>query len=161
MTKQGQELAGALAERLKLSSLDRDYLVQLIAEHLHVLSLAGNRVRTATRMRWFRKMKDNAIPAIILGIADVESSLGEESTEQWRNHYLQWSRDIVREYYETIRTRLESKNLVTGSDLISLGMEPGPEMGGVLDILRNAQDTGEISTPEDALALAKSLLAKK
>lgn len=156
----GAELAEALAERLKLSSQDRDYMVQLIAEHLHVLSLAGNRVRTATRMRWFRKMKDNAIPAIILGIADVESSLGSDSTEEWRSHYLKWSKDIVREYYETIRRRLESKNLITGSDLISLGMEPSPEMGGVLDILRNAQDTGDISSHEDALALAKSLLEK-
>jgi poly(A) polymerase len=158
--KAGAALADAVAERLKLSSLDRSYLVPLIAEHLHVLSLAGNSVRTATLMRWFRKMKDNAIPTIILGIADVESSLGSESTEQWRNHYLQWSKDIVRDYNETIQARLESKNLITGSDLISLGMEPGPEMGGILDILRNAQDTGEISNREDALALAKSLLAK-
>ena len=158
--KAGAELADAVAERLKLSSLDRSYLVPLIAEHLHVLSLAGNSVRTATRIRWFRKMKDNAIPTIILGIADVESSLGSESTEQWRNHYLKWSKDIVRDYYETIQARLESKNLITGSDLISLGMEPGPEMGGILDILRNAQDTGAISNREDALALAKSLLAK-
>lgn len=158
--KTGAELADALAERLKLSSLDRNYLVQLVSEHLHILSLAGNRVRTATRMRWFRKMKDNAIPAIILGLADVESSLGKESTEEWRNHYRKWSNDIVRDYYETIRPRLESKNLITGSDLISLGIEPGPEMGGILDILRNAQDTGEISDREDALALAKSLLVK-
>ena len=95
----GAALAEALAERLKLSSQDRNYMVQLIAEHLHVLSLAGNRVRKATRMRWFRKLKDNAIPAIILGIADVKSSLGSESTGEWRNHYLKWSKDIVREYY--------------------------------------------------------------
>ena len=158
--KAGARLADALAERLKLSSQDRDYLVQLIAEHLNVLSLAGNIVRTAATMRWFRKMKNNAVPAIILGMADVESSLGKESTAKWRNHYLQWSKDIVRAYYETIRTRLASQNLITGTDLISLGVKPGPEMGGLLDILRNAQDTGEISTHGDALALAKGLLAK-
>jgi tRNA nucleotidyltransferase/poly(A) polymerase len=158
--KAGSELVDALAERLKLASLDRNFMVQLIAEHMHVLSLASHISRKAARMRWFRKMKDNAIPAIILGIADVESSLGKESTEQWRNHYLKWSKDIVRDYYETIRPRLESKNLITGTDLISLGVEPGPEMGRLLDILRNAQDTGEISTREDALELAKSLLAE-
>jgi putative nucleotidyltransferase with HDIG domain len=158
--KEGSELAEAIAERLKLSSQDRNYMVQLIAEHMHVLSLAGHVSRTAARMRWFRKMKDNAVPAIILGIADVVSSLGKESTVEWRNHYLEWSKDIVREYYETIRPRLESKNLITGTDLISLGVEPGPEMGRLLDILRNAQDTGEISSREDALALAKSLLEK-
>lgn len=158
--KTGARLADALAERLKLSSQDLDYLVQLIAEHIHVLSLAGNIVRTAATMRWFRKMKENVIPAIILGMADVESSLGIESTVKWRNHYLEWSKDIVRDYYKTIRTSLASPNLITGTDLISLGVEPGPEMGRLLDILRNAQDTGEISDHEDALAMAKGLLAK-
>ena len=159
--EEGARLVDAIAERMKLSGKDRDYLSLLVTEHLHVLSLAGNTVRAATRMRWFRKMKDNAIPAIMLGIADVESSLGSESTGKWRNHYLEWSKDTVRDYYETIRTRLESKNLITGTDLISLGVEPGPEMGRVLAILRNAQDTGEISTSEDALALAKGLLPKR
>jgi poly(A) polymerase len=158
--KTGAKLADALAKRLKLSSQDRDYLVQLIAEHIHVLSLAGNIVRTAATMRWFRKIKDNAIPAIILSMADVESSLGIESTVKWRNHYLEWSKNIVRDYYETIRTSLASQNLITGTDLISLGVKPGPEMGRLLDMLRNAQDTGEISTHEDALAMAKGLLAK-
>jgi tRNA nucleotidyltransferase/poly(A) polymerase len=158
--KAGAKLADALAERLKLSSQDRSYLVQLIAEHLHVLSLAGNIVRKAATMRWFRKMKNNAIPAIILGIADVESSLGKESTVKWRNHYLEWSKNIVRDYYETIRTSLASQDLITGTDLISLGVEPGPEMGRLLAVLRSAQDTGEISTRENALALAKALLAK-
>jgi tRNA nucleotidyltransferase/poly(A) polymerase len=156
--KAGATLADALAERLKLSSQDRDYLLQLIAEHLHVLSLAGNVARTAARMKWFRKMKDNAVPSIILGIADVESSLGSESTEQWRNHYLQWSKDIVRDYYETIKTRLASPNLINGRDLISLGMKPGPAMGRLLDILRSAQDTGKVSTREAAMALAMRLL---
>ena len=157
----GARLADAIAERLKLSGQERDYLVQLVAEHLHVLSLAGNTVSTATRMRWFRKMKDNAIPAIILGIADVASSLGKESTEEWRNRYLLWSKNIVRDYYETLRKRLESPNLITGSDLIAFGMEPGPEMGRLLAMLRSAQDTGKINTRDDAIALAKSLLAKR
>jgi hypothetical protein len=93
-------------------------------------------------------------------MADVESSLGKESTVKWRNHYVEWSKNIVIDYYETIRTRLASQNLITGTDLISLGVEPGPEMGRLLDMLRNAQDTGEISTHEDAIAMAKGLLAK-
>jgi putative nucleotidyltransferase with HDIG domain len=157
----GAKLACAIAERLKLSSQDQDYLILLVAEHLHVLGLAGSTVKAAARMRWFRKMKENVVPAIILGIADVKSSLGSESTVKWRNHYLEWSKNIVRDYYEIIKARLATPSLINGTDLISLGMEPGPEMGVFLDILRNAQDTGEISTQEDALALAKSLLSKR
>lgn len=106
-------------------------------------------------------MKDDTIPSLILGIGDIESSLGKESSAEWRERYLSWSKNTVNDYYEKIKARLESQNLITGRDLISLGMEPGPEMGRCLDILRNAQDTEEIITREDALILAKKLLAKK
>jgi poly(A) polymerase len=156
--KTGASLVEKISEKMKLSGQDRDYLVQLTAEHLHILSLAGNNVRPATRMRWFRKIKENAIPAIILGIADVKSSLGKESKEEWRTFFFEWSKNTIKEYYDTTRKRLDSPNLITGLDLTDLGMEPGPEMGRLLNALRNAQDTGEISTREEALILTKSLL---
>ena len=94
-------------------------------------------------------------------MADVAGSLGTESTEEWRNRYLAWSKNIVRDYYEMLRKRLASPNLISGSDLIAFGMKPGAEMGRLLAILRSSQDTGEISTREDAMALARSLLAKR
>jgi poly(A) polymerase len=156
--EKGATLVSEISERLKLSGRDRDYLVQLTAEHLYLLSLAGKDVRPATLVRWIRKMKENAVPAIILGMADAESFRGRESKEEWRRNFIEWSIKTVQEYYETIRKRLDSTSLVTGRDLISLGMEPGPEMGRILDILRTAQDTGEISTRGDALILTRSLL---
>lgn len=159
--KEGAKLVEAIGERLRLSARDRDYLVLLVAEHLHVLRLSGKHIRDAARMKWFRKVQDDAIPLIILGIADVKSSLGQKSTAEWRNAYLAWSIHTVRDYYGSIKTRLESQNLCSGNDLINLGMEPGPEMGRCLVILRNAQDTGDITTREDALALAKELLKRR
>ncbi len=157
--EEGAKLVDAISERLKLSGKDRNYLALLIAGHLQGLHLAGNRIKTTAKMRWFRKMKEDLIPAIILGMADVKSSLGSESTGKWRNYYFEWSKDMVRDYYKTIKTRLASPNLITGRDLINLAMKPGPEIGRLLTILRNAQDTGEISTREAALALAIRLLA--
>jgi len=38
-------------------------------------------------------------------------------------------------------------------------MEPGPEMGGMLKEIRDAQDAGEVSSREAALELAKKLRA--
>jgi poly(A) polymerase len=159
--KKGENLVKEIAAALKLSCRDRDYLVQLVAEHLHLLGLAGKNVKPATRMKWFRKMKENAIPSIILGMADVESSLGKESTPEWRKTFLEWSKNTVQEYYEMLKERLSSPNLVTGMDLMDLGMAPGPQMGKFLDFLRNAQDTGEIRTREEALRLTGKLLAER
>jgi poly(A) polymerase len=49
--------------------------------------------------------------------------------------------------------------LVTGSDLIQLGLSPGPRFKALLTALRDAQLNGEISTHEEALELARQLAA--
>jgi hypothetical protein len=41
-----------------------------------------------------------------------------------------------------------------------LGLRPGKRVGELLEAIREAQAAGEIATPEDALALAKSLAVK-
>ena len=46
-----------------------------------------------------------------------------------------------------------TKVLVSGKDLTSAGMKPGPEMGQALKRIAEAQDAGRITTPEEALRL--------
>ena len=45
--------------------------------------------------------------------------------------------------------------LVSGKDLIALGLQPGPEFKELLDAVRDAQLNGEIHTREEALALVR------
>jgi len=51
------------------------------------------------------------------------------------------------------------KPLVLGRHLLALGMKPGPEMGAVLQQLYERQLDGEITTTEEGVALARTLLA--
>jgi putative nucleotidyltransferase with HDIG domain len=50
--------------------------------------------------------------------------------------------------------------LVTGNDLIALGMRPGPELGKLLHELRDKQLAEELKTREDALEHVKRILAQ-
>lgn len=50
--------------------------------------------------------------------------------------------------------------LVTGDDLIASGMKPGRHIRDILDATRNAQLNGEITSPEQALALAKEIASR-
>ena len=50
--------------------------------------------------------------------------------------------------------------LVNGHDLMdALHISPGPQVGALLEALREAEAVGEIASREDALALAAQLLA--
>lgn len=155
--KEGARLINLLARRLKLSNTDREFLTLLVTEHLHVISLARKTVRASTIMRWFRKMEDISIPEIILSMADVKATLGLYSSREFRAYYINWSKTMIIKYYKGIKFRLERQSLITGEDLIALGMRQGPKMGRVLDSLRNAQDSGEINSTEEAITMAKKL----
>ena len=50
--------------------------------------------------------------------------------------------------------------LITGDDLKSLGLKPGPEFKTLLDAIRDAQLNGEIAAHEQALDLARTVVAR-
>jgi len=52
--------------------------------------------------------------------------------------------------------------LVDGHDLIHIfGLSPGPKIGEVLEAVREAQASGEVTTREEALAYIRDKLATK
>ena len=50
-----------------------------------------------------------------------------------------------------------SQPLILGKDLLKAGFSPGPKIGEILSLVRNAQLIEEIHSPEEAVKLAKSL----
>lgn len=71
------------------------------------------------------------------------------------------------EYYEFLMAQAEELKkkpairppLLTGKDLIKLGMKPGPAMGALLAEIREKQLADELKTPREAKAWAKNKLA--
>lgn len=154
---EGARLIENISARLKISNTDSAFLALMVAEHLHLFDLSKDTVRPATKMKWFRRMYEDAIPVIIIAMADVKGTLGNSSTEEFRDFFIGWAKETVREYYQTIKKTLERKILVSGDDLIKLGIKPGPEMGRMLEQIRTAQDTGDINTREEALKMALNI----
>jgi tRNA nucleotidyltransferase/poly(A) polymerase len=158
--KEGARLIDLIAVRLKMSNRYRDFMVLLVGEHIHSLNLVSGDVKATTKMKWFRKMGDDSVPAIILSMADTMSILGPAATEKYRERHINWSKQSVRDYYENIKKQIESPNFVTGIDLIAFGMKSGPEIGRILADVRSAQDSGEITSREEALKFAKKLVVQ-
>ncbi len=64
---------------------------------------------------------------------------------------------VRRRVQELVRTGLSPSPLITGDDLIDLGLPPGPSFGGVLDAVYDAQLEGGLRDREEALALARAI----
>jgi poly(A) polymerase/tRNA nucleotidyltransferase (CCA-adding enzyme) len=157
--KTGAGMMEEIARRLRLSKAERIYLVTMVAEHLHVLTLAMPEVKPSTRMRLFRILKDDTISLIIHGMADILATRGPAANIAYRNTYLRWANATIATFQQSIKPRFSLKNdLIRGKDLIDLGMSPGPGMGKVLSRIRNAQDNGDLQNRTAALAMAKALI---
>ena len=65
--------------------------------------------------------------------------------------------EFVRRFLaETRPEEIRPARLVTGDDLIALGLRPGPAFRAILDAVEEAQLNGRISTREEALQLART-----
>ena len=84
--------------------------------------------------------------AALVALHEVASPDGAEEAA-WCREWLAWPRE-----------RLDPPPLATGDDLRAAGLRPGPAFKHILQGVRDAQLDGEISTKEEAIALALSLL---
>ncbi|MBI9075359.1 MAG: CCA tRNA nucleotidyltransferase [Desulfatibacillum sp.] len=158
--KKGALLAGEVVNRLRLRLKDQDFVCLLVSEHRHVEQLAKPDVKKRARMAWYRKLRDLSVPCSILAMADNLSKQGRMCSEDERATREQYLKELVREYFDTAVEILARPLLVNGNDLLGLGVAKGPEVGRILKIVTSAQDTGQVKTKDQAIALAKNMLSQ-
>lgn len=156
--KEGAKIFLNIARRLKLSRADTEFIFKMIAEHINALNLAVRRVKKLSKLKWFRKMNDNSIAVLILSIADVMSSQGKNSASEIRDGLILSLKKIIFDYFDWIKAKISAPNLITGDDIIKLGIEQGPEIGRIIRKIREAQDRGEIKKHEEAVYLAEQII---
>jgi len=94
-------------------------------------------------------------------MADVMGSLGPESGDTYRESVIAWAAAGMHDYFSSIKQKIEAPLLVSGDDLIAMGMEPGIALGNLLYRLRFAQDIGKIADREEALCAAREMIRRR
>ena len=163
ITFYGHERAGAedvdrLARRLRLSVRNRDLLFTLVAEHIHVYALSRPGVKASTRMRFFRTYGDRALLCMLLGLADIKARQGPAASPDERARYCEWAAQAVDEYFQADWSPEKKTPLISGKDLLELGLKPGPAIGRILNQIQEAEDDGLIQTREQAWDLVEKLV---
>jgi hypothetical protein len=79
-------------------------------------------------------------------------------TDRWDRH-LQVVRTLFNAWWEKHEEQVLPIPLINGDDLISeFNLESGPIIGTILEAVREAQISDEVSSKEDALQLAKKIM---
>ncbi len=139
----GATIARRVMERLRFPRRATDRVVALVGRHMvfkDVMKMREARVR--------RLVAEDAFPELLeLHRADCAASHRDLAAYQW-----------VRAFLERLAGEPPvPPPLITGNDVLALGLSPGPLVGRVLRAVENARLEGEVRTREDALALARRL----
>jgi poly(A) polymerase len=139
----GVEMARRILARLRFSSDEIRQVEALVANHM--------KFKDAPRM------KDSTLKRF-LRLDRFEEHLELHRLDCLSSHRYLDNYDFVRRRREEFGTeQIRPPRLVTGRDLIALGIAPGPEMGRILEWLEDAQLEGRLTTREQGLDLARQM----
>jgi poly(A) polymerase len=152
----GAETAAAMMQRLRFSSRETAFVCGMIDAHMRLVQTAQQGAPSRKAIyRFFRDTGEAGIDTLFLSLADHLGTAGPRiNLEHWRRHVSVI--DYVLRMRLQERAVVEPPKLVDGEDLMAeLGIPPGPRVGELLELVREAQAAGEIDTREDAMALAR------
>jgi len=152
---------------LHLSNDELDRIKLVVFHHMRIHSLASRKLaghdpsRRATH-RFFRDTGPAGVDLILLALADMRATYEQTLTqERWVN-YLEVCRTLLEAWYEKTDEIVAPPALLNGDDLIAeLQMTPGRMIGQLLELIKEEQAEGHLSTREEALVFAREWLAEK
>jgi poly(A) polymerase len=142
--EKGLELAHALLTRLRFPTHVIEAVEALIANHMKFKDVPHMRESKVKRFLRMPDFEDH----MALHRLDCLSSHGSLDNYEF----------IRRKQAEVPPEELKPAPLITGRDLIAAGYKPGPQFGTALTAVEDAQLEGRITTREEALCFAETML---
>jgi poly(A) polymerase len=156
----GAELAARRGQALPLSNEEVDRLVRVVRHHMrpHHMAQTGKEPTRRTIYRFFRDCGSSGVDICLLSLADCLATYETTLPQDLWAQYLDVVRLLLQAYWEQNEQMVSPPALVNGRDLIKeLSVPPGPQIGRLLELIREAQATGRVTSREQALKLARSL----
>ena len=155
----GAELIGSICKRLRTSRGLSTHLQGLALHHLHLGFLVHERpLSRRTIYDYLKKTEPVGADVTLLTAADRLAARGEGplASDEMIEAHLELVREMLPEalawHTDPPRPPLDGDELAA-----EVGIEPGPRMGEILEALRAAAFSGEVTSREEALALARGL----
>jgi poly(A) polymerase len=158
--QEGAIIAAKTLERLRFSIKEIRFVELLIRHHLRPGQMSQEGLPTRRAIyRYFRDTGDTGIDILFLSLADHLATRGPDlDSAHWQEHTGIVTYVLEQHSQEEPRPL----KLVDGHDIINIfGISPGPEVGKLLEAVREAQAAGELATRKAALDLIKQLLKKQ
>jgi poly(A) polymerase len=143
----GRRLAEEICRRLKLSNAERERVEWLVEKHQYLCDA--------------RKMKPSKLKVVLAhpGIHELLQLHRADALASGKSiEHVNYCERLLKEWTPA---DLNPIPVLTGDDLLRLGLKAGPQFKRLLDAVREAQLDGSVKTTAEALALVERLLAEE
>lgn len=151
------------AESFRLSNAEIAHLRACFraVERFHHLAASPNPPGRREVYRYFRGVGEAGLSAVYLSLAGFLAQHGSAPPKDAWTKQLDIARALLEAWWEHHAERISPPPLLNGTDLMeALNLSPGPIIGDLLETIREAQATGEVTTRSGALSLAKDQVAR-
>ena len=152
----GQELFIKIAERFRLGHQARDTMVRLIGWHMRPFHLlqekTKGRLTPRALLRLVKEINQDLNSVFLLALADCRAAQGPDHPPDLEDRLIRLWQEALQIQKEVIVPLSSAPPLITGNDLIQLGLAPGPLFKKMIDRIKEEQWSGAITTREEALA---------
>ena len=160
--KVGLEILETTARRLRLSSAEAKTIATLIRLHMRpfLLMPAFRQGELTWRAlgRLVRAARAELPGLFALAMADSLAGQGPQKPEDSEAVLADLADEALRFLKERLEPQERHPRLLSGHDLIRLGLKPGPKFRQILTAVEEAQWEGAVRTREDALRMAQGLV---
>lgn len=157
----GAPIAAERARMLRFNNVEVGRVRTIIANHMRPQQLADaeSGVTRRAAYRYFRDTREAGVDVILLALADHIATHGPDvKADRWGRR-IQAARTLLAEYWTRLAKDVAPPPLVSGNDLMAeLGLPQGPRVGELIEAIREAQATGQVTTRQEALELARRAL---
>ena len=139
----GAEMAEKICERLRMSNAEKERITWLVKMHLYLRHAQQMRISKLKRL-----FAHEGYPELA-ELYKVDSLASTGDLEDYT---------FCQNMFEELKEEeIKPKPLITGNDLIALGLKPGPIFSKILDAIKDDQLEQKITTEEEAIKKAKEL----
>lgn len=155
--EEGAADAEAIALRMRLSNSEREHLTRLVRLHREPARVLRGGLDPVEIYRLFQEAKETTPGLILLALANRRAARGPAVSDAEVEAYAEGMQVLLRSYWRDDRRFTDPPRLLSGADLLALGLPPGPAYSRILGAVIEAQVRGEVRSKEEAIALARKL----
>ena len=156
----GAKMLVPILQDLKFSKKQINYICKMVKNHIYPSNVIdAPDLNEKIMMRYIRKMEDDVIDNIILAKSDRLSACGVAITDEIINKNINGLNTLLKFYIEKKDSLQPLPKLLDGNEIMKLlNITQSPQLGKLINALKEAQLEGNVMTKDDAIAFVKKLI---